>query len=287
MVENKFLFTSSILLIFWKIIQGISLYSQSNKNYIEWFLITSLLFALTISIYFYIGMTVVKLIIQNENRKEMGFLTRQIKEAENQIQMLRSNQEKTLVYRHDLRHHLAVVDNLIQNNKRDQLTKYLEELHIDIEAITPIRICANELLNLVLTLFLKKAEALNIALTFNIQLKHKIELKDTELCGLISNGLENAINAVGEIQKEESRKILLEIKTRNNNLLIQIENPFLGTVVLENNFPKSKDINHGFGTKSIKVVVEKYNGHTLCLIENNIFTLQVILPLTKLRFVKS
>lgn len=105
-----------------------------------------------------------------------------------------------------------------------------------------------------------------------------LSLPDTELCSLLSNGLENALHAVGVLE-EANQWVELYCGIRLNKLLIEIKNPYSGQITIRDGLPVSNRDGHGYGCRSIKSIAEHHPG--LCSFEpqNGVFTLRVILPL--------
>lgn len=100
------------------------------------------------------------------------------------------------VYQHDMRHHLNMLDGLLSAGRPDEATAYIKNVQADIEAITPRRFCENHLVNLLCSSFTDKAQRQGAVLTVDASLPNDVAISDTELCSLLSNGLENALHAV-------------------------------------------------------------------------------------------
>lgn len=111
------------------------------------------------------------------------------------------------------------------------------------------------------------------------QLPRDIPLPETELCVLLSNGLENAIEAASQVEDEQFRKVRVSCNIHKNNLLIYIDNSFSGKIAMENGLPQSGREGHGFGSKSMVMIAEKYNGYCSFVKTDEIFMLRVVLPL--------
>jgi sensor histidine kinase regulating citrate/malate metabolism len=100
-----------------------------------------------------------------------------------------------------------------------------------------------------------------------------------DLCALMSNGLDNAIEANLKIKNKNFRKINLHIKPYKDYLLIEIINSVEdGMKDIENLQTTKKDKSkHGFGMLSMKKVVEKYEGYLQYNYENSHFNLSIML----------
>lgn len=108
-------------------------------------------------------------------------------------------------------------------------------------------------------------------------------VKESDLYALFGNVLDNAIEAVKDIQDEEKRFISLSVYTRGNIVSINENNYFEGSLLLDDDglpltTKRDKDY-HGFGIKSVKTIAEKYGGMLSLSAEENVFNLNIILPL--------
>jgi sensor histidine kinase regulating citrate/malate metabolism len=101
---------------------------------------------------------------------------------------------------------------------------------------------------------------------------------ETSFCTLFSNGLENAIFAAAKIKDEKRKNVRVNCQLHKGNLLIYIKNPYEGEVVFRGNLPKSKHPEHGFGTKSIKLIADMHGGFCSFEAKDGVFTLKVALP---------
>lgn len=206
-------------------------------------------------------------------------LSLMLESANQQLSALQTTQKQAAVYRHDMRHHLALIGSYLNGGETEKARNYIRLVEYDIEAITPKRYCENNAVNLILSYFDIKAKNNGVQFSVDAQLSHDISIPDTELCTLLSNGLENAIKASSKVIDENFRKVKIYCHIHKNNLLIYIENSFSGDVTMENGFPHSIQEGHGFGTKSMAMIAEKYNGYCSFEITGEIFMLRIVLPL--------
>lgn len=106
-------------------------------------------------------------------------------------------------------------------------------------------------------------------------------LSESELYSLFGNMLTNAINAVGGIADEERRVIDLTVKRVAGMTLINCKNYFDGAIILKNGLPQTtaedKTV-HGFGVKSMSLIVRKYGGDIYFSTEKGVFDLKIMLP---------
>lgn len=108
-------------------------------------------------------------------------------------------------------------------------------------------------------------------------------IHDAEIYSLFGNLLDNAINAVLPLEPEK-RVIGLIIKNEKEMVSIHSYNYYAGEILLGQGYPitKQKDTNeHGFGVRSMQIIVEKYQGSILFHPEDNVFYLDILIPIKK------
>lgn len=107
------------------------------------------------------------------------------------------------------------------------------------------------------------------------------QLDVVDLYTLMGNALDNAIEAVMQIEKKENRYILVRVYRRGNMNVITVENAYQGHIQIEDHLPitsKSDAYNHGIGLKSVKHIVNKYQGGFYLSTDNQVFLLTITLP---------
>ncbi len=193
-------------------------------------------------------------------QREKDMLDAQFRLAQTEFVSLRQLQQNAASYRHDMRHHFALLQGLASKEHIEGIKEYLRTAQSDMDAITPTRFCENETVNLILSAFAAKAKQAEIMLTVDAKLPDLLPFSDTELCSLLSNALENAIQATETIQDSNKRSITLRVYSKNNKLCIDIRNRYQAEPVFRQGLPVSKEQGHGFGTKSMAHIVEKHGG---------------------------
>jgi len=212
---------------------------------------------------------------QAELQKSM--LEVELKQSGVELESLRRVETQTAIYQHNMRHHLTAIDGFLSAGKPQQAEAYIKKVQADVEAITPRRFCENELVNLLCSSFSDKAERMGVRLTVEAKLPQKLSVSDTELCSILSNGLENALHAVSVLE-EPLKWVELYCSIRANKLLIEIKNPYVGEIPMQDGLPVTGQEGHGYGCRSIRAITEHYRG--LCSFEasGGVFTLRVVLP---------
>lgn len=202
-----------------------------------------------------------------------------LSQARKEMDALRRAQAQTAVYRHDMRHHLHMIDGFLTAGKPESAAAYIRQARSDLAAICLTQFCGNEAVNLICSSFQDQAEQAGVRFTVRASLPQTLPISDTELCALLSNGLENALNAAARVEGEKWVELYCEV--RRNKLLMEIRNPYEGGVTMDDGLPAAHAPGHGFGCRSIRSIVQKYQGLYSFLPENGRFTLQIVLPLPK------
>lgn len=276
--DRLFLQYSIIPLLFYIYTFAKIFFGFSHANTISGRLLHAFPFLQVLVFYFLLMHTYRTLSEKKEAETAQASLREDLAAAEEQISLLQESQSKTAVYQHDMRHHLNMIDSFLLAGEPKKATEYIHKVRNDIEAITPKRYCENELVNLLCSSFSGKAERLSVQLRIHVQLPKDLPIPDTELCTLLSNGLENALNAVAQV--EESRKYIdFYCEAKQQKLLIEMKNPYHGEIVIQDGLPVSPQTDHGYGCQSIRTIVQRHRGLFTFETEEGIFILRVALPI--------
>lgn len=217
-----------------------------------------------------------------EKRREadqQSFILRmKLDHAGQEVMTLRAVEEQTSIYRHDMHHHLGMISSLLVSARPEQAAEYIHSLTDKIKSIVPRRYCDNDMVNLLLGSFQKKAESLGITLSVKASLPDQLCLNDTELCVILSNGLENALNAAAQLPQSANREISILLIISRNKLLIEIKNPYAGSITMQNGMPVAQDQRQHYGCRSILSVVQQRNGICSFEAEEGVFLLQIAIP---------
>ena len=114
-------------------------------------------------------------------------------------------------------------------------------------------------------------------LTVDASLPNDVAISDTELCSLLSNGLENALHAVADLPADR-KHISLYCGVRQNKLLIEIRNPCAGPIAMRDGLPVSDREGHGYGCRSIRAIAQRNGGLCVFSAQQGQFLLQIMLP---------
>lgn len=177
--------------------------------------------------------------------------TQYIRSMNNFIQQLRAQ-------RHDFNHHIGCLHGLMDTNKNDEAKKYIEQLLINAEEMNALVNTENAYVTAILNHKLNIAKAEDINLEVNVDIPLKLMIEPVDLSIILGNALDNAIEACKKV--EGYKYISIDIHEKLGYLVITIKNSKKNHVMLTEGTSKEDYMNHGFGLKNIKYVVNKYNG---------------------------
>lgn len=210
-------------------------------------------------------------------QNEQNLLQIQVTAAKMHLEELKESQEKTIIYRHDMRHHLNLIGVYLADNNKEAALGYISEVKGTIAEAVVERYCSNYTVNLILYFYITKAKNEGVSVETQIDLPVKTTVSDMDLCVIFANSIENATNACKRIQSEECRTIKIVCRTKNDKLFIQVTNSYEGTVIFDDDVPVRAEENNGLGTKSIVAVTRAYGGIYSFTAEDGIFTASIIL----------
>ncbi|MGE5371905.1 MAG: GHKL domain-containing protein [Solirubrobacterales bacterium] len=210
-------------------------------------------------------------------QNEQNLLRMQVKSAQLHLESMKESQEKTIIYRHDMRHHLNLINAYLSDNNKVAAQKYITEVEQTIASAEVEKYCNNYTVNLILYSYIDKAKKVGITVQTQIDLPEENTVSDMDLCIIFANAIENAVNACNTVHNSNDRIIHIVCKTKHGKLFIQITNHYEGKIVFVDDMPVSTEENHGLGTKSIAEVAQKYNGVYSFTAEDGIFKTSIIL----------
>lgn len=209
--------------------------------------------------------------------RERHRLDMQLSQSMKEIESMRESQKLAATYRHDLHHHFQYILVCLKNEKNEQAEDYIQGICEELDAQKIIQYCENEAVNLILSSYAARAAKDSVSLKINVTLPDKIHIKASELCVLLSNGLENALHACEKQESSEKAFIHIQGYEKNEKIFLQITNSCAEAPSFQNGLPVANKPEHGIGTRSIRMIVEHYGGICEFLVRNHQFILRVSL----------
>ncbi len=204
-------------------------------------------------------------------RFQSDLIEKQVREIQNMYKQVRG-------WRHDYRNHIQNMKIQLASGNYGELESYLDGLADDLATVDTVIKTGNVMADAILNSKLTAARQLNAALSVKANIPEKIPLSDVELCSVLGNLLDNAVEACAPLPEEE-RFIRVYIGTLKNQFYLSVQNS-AGEVKKSGGLYRStKGEEHGYGIFRIDRVAGKYGGFVNRQNEKGVFATEIMLPL--------
>ncbi len=186
--------------------------------------------------------------------------------------------EELRKFRHDVKNHMLALNSMCTSEDNSQIKKYLSQLTNEVSSKKPVEYTGNRELDAVIAPFVLEAESKNIKVQFKGRVSDNVAIDMFDMCTIISNLLNNAIEACEKIQ-EDKRIIEFEIAGYNSQIFISVCNSYDMESIInqKQKFITTKEdkLNHGIGLENVRRTVKKYDGDMRISQENERFIVSI------------
>lgn len=199
-----------------------------------------------------------------------------LQEQKNALEAQLENQQQIRRMKHDMKGHMVTLAGLLAEGQVKEAQEYLKSAETKMTALSG-QFCANPYLNAVLAQYSGRLEVLEAEYKMDIQVGEEA-LPYMELCQILSNGLENACDALKRLDTEK-REVSVQMRYNGIYLLIRIRNKCRDDLYVERGTIPATDKEghgHGFGLATVQEAAERLDGEMFCYTENGYFVLDVM-----------
>lgn len=183
-------------------------------------------------------------------------------------------------WRHDYHNHMQTLKAYLAMKNYSVMDKYLDDLTENLDSIDFMIKSGNVNLDAILNSKITMAKAKNISVNCKARLPEKLTISDIDLCILIGNLLDNAIESCGTMSEDSEKFIRIYIGIFKEQLYICVTNATKELVrKFDSEYITNKRGNHGHGLKRISDTVDKYGGYINRKNEPGVFATEIMLPL--------
>jgi len=186
---------------------------------------------------------------------------------------LKNDQEKVRRFRHDVRAHITALQKYLDEGNTEKMQEYLACMQKQVDIDQTKKYTCNMAADAVINDQTKVMQDKNIKFQYEGCPKIREEISDYDLCTIFYNLLKNAVEGCEKVEADE-KGVDVKVSNSGEQLLIRVENDTImkDKIIDGDMFTTKKDIkNHGFGMKSVRAVVNKYNGFYSNKIEDGKF----------------
>ena len=193
-------------------------------------------------------------------------------EVENMYRQIRG-------WRHDYRNHIQVLKSYAAMEDLASLNRYLEELDTDLNTVDMVLKTGNAMTDVILNSKISLAKSKKIPVTADAHVPVALTTSEIDLCIIIGNLFDNAIEACMALPEEE-RMIRVYMDMKNTQLYMSFTNTTaLKKQKKENGrFFSTKGAGHGYGLVRIDTIIERCQGYISRNSEDGAFTTEILLP---------
>lgn len=197
---------------------------------------------------------------------------------ETRMENLIKNEKEMSAFRHDLKNHLFALNIMANQGETEKIKAYLQDMDIELSKSSLKRFSSNKDIDMLLNYFVNKAQSANVILSITADLPADLQWNMYDLNIILSNLIDNALEAVEKISEKEIR---LHIKYQKGILKLKIENVYDGICQIEEGrYLTTKDEKtgiHGYGLGNVRKIVEKYSGTMDIESSDYLFVVKILL----------
>ena len=198
---------------------------------------------------------------------------------ETHYQEVENMYRQTRGWRHDYRSHIQTMKAYAANGDLEAIKKYLDMLDVDLNTVDTVVKTGNPMADAILNSKISLAKARNIPVRVDAHIPVKLKTSELDLCCIIGNLFDNAIEASMKLPEEE-RFIRVYMDMKGTQLYISFTNFAAGGKLSKvgKGFRTSKGEGHGFGLVRIDAIVERLEGYLSRNSEEGAFTTEILIP---------
>lgn len=189
------------------------------------------------------------------------------------FQILNEHQIETDALWHDMKKHISLMKTLIAEGEHDISSNYIHELETEMDNSIKIIRTNYPVLSALLTEQKRRAMKAEVPYEIEIRLESELKMEPVDLCVILGNLFDNALEACTLLPSEVSRNISAFIGQRNNAISIRFINTYA---------PQSRSKwhhgKHGLGLKNVQQAIKKYNGKISFVEDTTIFKVFIVVP---------
>lgn len=198
-----------------------------------------------------------------QRETELRVLSARESLAREQLAAVRESAAALGKLRHDVKNHYLVLQKLSAAGERERLDAYLKELAAEAADIPALQYTRHPAVNAVLTVFLTRAQKQGVEVECRAELPEALPIPDAELCAVLMNLLQNAMEANALAPEGARRWLRVDLHVRGVHLYIGVENARFAPVDYDGETglcrtTKPGPAAHGYGLKAVQAVARKY-----------------------------
>lgn len=193
---------------------------------------------------------------ESEARHEVQLSALQLSALKSRMETVKATEDIIRMDRHDLRHRLQVVTELVSRGDTETALDFLDAAQKRLDEQKEVHWCRPPILDAVFSSYFDQAQRKNIQVKAKISLPDTLPIDEGELAIVLANALDNAIQA--NIQLPYKQREICCKMVATPSVMLELSNPFDGKVTFDDQgLPATQKEGHGLGVQSISAFCRK------------------------------
>jgi len=217
-----------------------------------------------------------------QQKTEAAILAKEKEMYYNQCRMMQETSENLRKFKHDINNQFISIQQLALSKKYNELEKYVLNLSKQLNISKIYSSTGNIAVDSIINYKLNSLTDKNVEINTEIAVPENLKIEISDIISLIGNILDNAVYALGDV--ETDKKLYFKMVYSKERIIIKSENSYATDIKYINGeivSTKSDSSEHGLGLKNIDAIVKKYDGYMSIDHNSNIFTLNIIILVSK------
>lgn len=189
-------------------------------------------------------------------RQEMSALEERGRLTLESYERLLAAESATNAMRHEMRHHMTALSGFLSGGDTERAARYAASVMGEMDQFPAGRYSLNLLVNVIASTYLDRAKAEGVRVEHRLNVPAELAIADEDLSVLLSNLLQNALEACEKMRPDEERFIEMQMSLRGNFLFVKCVNSAPAPDA-QQDVQRSRE--HGYGMAAMRRVAEKYD----------------------------
>lgn len=213
-----------------------------------------------------------------EDKREMMQLQFAAEQQQQQYLLRKTAVDSVRRNYHDLKNILLYLE---QSTDREAVRAHIKQILNEVQPYEQMTATGNETVDIILGEKLALCKQNEISCTITLDGKLLDFVEPVDLCVIMGNAMDNAMEACAELPDPETRALSVRCQKRGGFVVLNFRNTCPERVLPKDKLPattKADAANHGIGLTSIRMTAEKYGGQMSVRAEKNEFVLTLLFP---------
>ena len=216
---------------------------------------------------------------EGERERSISYLENYANRLKHEADLIQEKEQEAAVVRHDLRHYSILIDSYLGEGREEEIRQLLKELNERVGGTRSVRYCENLAVNGIVAHCARQAKERTVRFHAKLEIPQKMQVNEFEFATVVSNLLENALNAAAKTEEETLRFVEISARCVKDKLILCITNGChkAPEISKSTGLPISEGGGrHGYGMQSVLAFVRKNEAVFDFHVEDHIFSVKIL-----------